>query len=447
MAGDEQSTPEPSEAVTKPKAKTFSCTNCGAPVTVRYPGLSLSAVCESCHSIIDTSNPNYEILVKHFARTKGHQPRIALGSRGKLFDKQWEVIGFMVRSDVKSGYSWEEYLLFNPYYGYRFLVYDHGHWNFVRMIKERPDVHSAFRGTGSYEMAEYNAQSYRLYNRGDAQVDYVLGEFYWRVIAGSRVQMTDYIHPPEMLSSEFDDKGRVWSLATYVEPGVVGSAFTVIAQEPRVGVAPNQISRATETWKKMSILWGLFTIVLICLELWHATTAMNQVVAQQLINYVPNTKTSDITIPVFNVPKAKGNVRIDFRADVDNSWVWAAGEMVNNTTGASFPFERTCEYYHGVDSDGAWSEGSSRNDVILASVPGGDYYINLDLESGQYKDTNQRVFSVSVMRDIPTYANFFWCLFFLSLFPSFSWVLARQDEVSRWSNSDFSPYQRSIGIT
>lgn len=185
-----ESNPEPFKATppekpVRPRIKTFSCPACGAPVTVHYAGFSMSAVCESCRSVIDTTDENYNILCRHFAKKALWNPIIPLGTRGKLDGKLWETIGFMVRSDITGRYTWDEYLLFNPYYGYRWLVQDHGHWNFVQTIKQKPFEINQARSTIYGASAEYNGKKYKLFNRGTAKVNFVLGEFYWRVIVDS----------------------------------------------------------------------------------------------------------------------------------------------------------------------------------------------------------------------------------------------------------------------
>ena len=50
------------------------------------------------------------------------------------------MIGFQQRSTQSGGetYSWREYLLFNPYKGFRYLTEFDGHWNFVARHRRRP---------------------------------------------------------------------------------------------------------------------------------------------------------------------------------------------------------------------------------------------------------------------------------------------------------------------
>src|SRR4051812_28505798 len=108
------------------QAKVFNCPNCGASVTLRALGRSLSVTCGSCGSIIDAANENYRILSKYQLNAK-IQPHIPLGTRGQVKGDLWEVIGFVSRT-TGGIYAWREYLLYNPYKGYRWLTEYEGHW-------------------------------------------------------------------------------------------------------------------------------------------------------------------------------------------------------------------------------------------------------------------------------------------------------------------------------
>ena len=56
-------------------------------------------------------------------RTSDH-PLIPLGTRGKIRGTDYEVIGFERRTIHVDGaaYSWHEYVLFNPFKGFRYLT-------------------------------------------------------------------------------------------------------------------------------------------------------------------------------------------------------------------------------------------------------------------------------------------------------------------------------------
>jgi hypothetical protein len=452
MAGsDEEAMNLPAEGKpqqSKPKVKTFACTGCGASVTLRNPE-SLSVVCDSCHSIIDAADENYRILQTYQGRLT-FSPIIELGSRGELFGKKWELIGYLVREEVENHYSWEEYLLFNPYQGYRWLTFCSGHWSFVTPIKEKPDKQSNF--------ARYKGKQYRIFDRGPVSNLFVLGEFYWRVVQDYRVTMEDYVCPPEMLSCEIDNNEINWSLGTYVEPEVIGKAFKFKPEEKcyKVGIAPNQVSGNTVLLEKSFKWWMLFLVILTATQVCQLCLASNHLSFFDLYSFIPNSKSaSSTTTKVFTLEKDRANVAINVDAPVDNSWFYLAGEMVNNETGFTYPFDRSVEYYHGYDSDGDWTEGGTSSRLLIQQVPAGKYYIDFEYESGGFPgpvfsgvpgdqmDAVPRQFKISVFRDTPTYANYFWCLFFVSILPLWFWFMSRSDEKTRWSNSDYSPYQSS----
>src|SRR6185312_12130963 len=113
-------------------AKAIHCPACGGSITLRALGQSVMAVCPSCGSQIDVSQPAIRLIQQY--RHQQQQLHIPLGARGSLRGETFEVIGAMRRGD--KGGNWEEYLLFNPYIGFRWLVYDTGHWSFGRSIRD-----------------------------------------------------------------------------------------------------------------------------------------------------------------------------------------------------------------------------------------------------------------------------------------------------------------------
>src|SRR5262249_54779237 len=155
-----------------------SCKNCGAPVTLRAAGYSLSVICPSCHSVIDAKDENFAILNQYQKQTHliYNGPVIPLGARGHFNEGMFDVIGFMQRAN-QSMDTWREYLLFNPQKGFRWLVESEGHWSYVTMEKNIPDV-------DKMGLATRRGKTYKQFASGTAKVIYVMGEFYWRVKVG-----------------------------------------------------------------------------------------------------------------------------------------------------------------------------------------------------------------------------------------------------------------------
>ena len=223
-----------------PRVQAFKCSGCGNPLTIRGLNQTEAVACDACGSIIDLTDENFRILSTFRSKIK-YQPLLPLGSRGKLGGDPWEVIGFMRRAITVEGvdYEWSEYLLFNPYKGFRWLSEYNGHWNFLKNTNQAPKRKEG----GKRPEVKYLDQTFLHFQTAEARVVYVLGEFYWKVQAGEKCEVTDYIAPPLILSREKTEQEIAWSIGEYQDPETIRVAFSPSASLPhRVGVAPNQPS-------------------------------------------------------------------------------------------------------------------------------------------------------------------------------------------------------------
>jgi len=421
---------QPSTAQPQPQSRlvqTFACPNCGAPVTIRASGHTVVVTCRGCQSLIDVATPNHQIVSRYVSRRK-FEPLIPLGSRGELFGNPYEVIGFMVRSDTESEFRWQEYLLFNPYHGFRWLAVANGHWNFLTMIKEQPS------GASDGDV-RYDGKNFALYFRGRAQVDYVFGEFYWRVRANDVVKVADHIAPPQILSVELDQGERVWSLGQYVEPDVVRGAFKVETPFPvKVGVAPNQPS----PYPRIGGPFFFFVALLLAIQVLTDAFAGKEPVYQSGFEYARTAPDKVKVTPPFELKGRASDVEVVSVAPVNNHWLELRMSLIETNTGKTVSFEQGVEFYSGSDSDGAWSEGKHRHRILLSSVPAGTYYLTITPQGST--DTS---YSVAVRRDVPAWSNFWIALTLLTLPAMLVGLLRYNFETRRWADSEFSPYQSS----
>src|SRR5215470_7769154 len=210
-----------------PKAKTFACLSCGSPIRLRGLLQTTSVVCPSCGTVIDVSDDENMRIISAFASRIKVEPAIPLGTRGTFPDGIFEAIGFMQRFIIVEGveYRWREYLLFNPYKGFRWLSEYNGHWSYIKTSFFRPrvlaDGNLALKGT-----------VFRHFQSAHAKVDYVAGEFYWRVQAGESCLVQDFVAPPQILSMEQTENEITWSLGEYMEPEAIAKAFKLTKPLP-----------------------------------------------------------------------------------------------------------------------------------------------------------------------------------------------------------------------
>lgn len=420
-------TSEASKTVT-----TFDCTKCGAPVKVRAVGMSLVCVCGSCQTVMDALDERHQIISKS-AKKNYRTQYIELGTRGKLKGSLWEVIGYMEKTD-NVAYQWSEYLLFNPAKGFRWLSEYGGHWNYIVPIKNIDSKISK---------GYYGGKSYALYHNGDAFVLNVVGEFYWRVEVNDFAEVWDFVKDDEILSSEKTTSEVTWTIGEYLAAETVKTAFKIDNLPTPEGVAPNQPNIASGHLSVVSKLWTFFMVLIIMIQLIAILTSQNKVVSTNLYSYVhpiipdPIGVNKEISTPAFSLNDESANVEITVIGNINNSWLYAAGSLVNVDTGEAVEFDQGIEYYSGYDSDGSWSEGSRAGSKILDSIPGGNYQLNFEVSGDKDAD-----YKIQVRRDVVKFSNFLWAIVLLSLVPLFLLSRRRSFEMNRWSQSDFSPYQQ-----
>jgi hypothetical protein len=219
----------------KATAQALSCPQCGGPLEVRAPDQAQRIACPYCGSLLDATK---DLAVLEVLHRPGVKPLLPLGARGRWAGEDWTLIGFLERSVTVEGvrYPWDEYLLYRPERGFRWLVEARGHWSFVEPVNAG-DV------LGGPTRKEYDGRSFRHFQGGIARVDHVLGEFYWAVARGDQTLTADYVCPPLMLSSEGSLSELVWSLGTYASGDEVWKAFGLAGQPPPPqGIAPHQPS-------------------------------------------------------------------------------------------------------------------------------------------------------------------------------------------------------------
>jgi hypothetical protein len=414
------------------QAKSISCPNCGGPVQLRGFAHTLSVVCPQCHSVLDASTPEVEILQQFQGKTQV-QPTIPLGSRGKLDGTQYEVIGFQTRR-VHSGedtHQWDEYLLFNPYQGFRYLTEYNGHWNFVHVETALPEKTTA-RGRPA---VRYGGKVFAAFDSMTASTVYVLGEFPWRVRVGESANCQDFVAPPAMLSSESTGGEITWSLAQYMTGSEIWQAFKLPGSPPPAyGIFANQPSPyggdVGSSWRT----WLWLNVGLAALMFLFMIVAPGRVAFSDHYAYSQNARAeSAFVTPPFALGGRESNVELNIQTDLDNNWAYFNLALINDKTGQTFDFAREVSYYH--DSDG--SEGSRNNSVIIPSVPSGQYYLRVEPEMA-FGSPYMR-YDLELRRNVPNY-GFFGIAALLLLIPPV-WTTFRKGsfEAARWRESDYAP--------
>jgi hypothetical protein len=423
-------------AIAPPQVQSLTCPNCGASLTVRSMGRAVTIVCGHCHSILDAKDPQLRILQRFEAATGDEVPLIPLGSRGKWRGADYEAIGFQVRSMEADGltYSWREYLLFSPYRGFRYLTEYNGHWNDCSVTTALPEVQP--------HSARYLGKTYKHFQTCSATTTFVLGEFPWQVKVDDAVEVTDYVAPPYVLSSETAGSETTWTLGEYVHGVDIWKAFALPGLAPRpIGVYENQPSElkasAGQSWFAFA---GLATAIFVIFTL-NQLFSQRQQVFQEAYRFSPSGTEASFVTPEFELKGRTSTVEVQTDADVSNQWIYLNYALIDEDTGQAYDFGREVTYYSGVDSDGQWQEGSQHDRAVLPSVPPGKYYLRIEPESDP--TLGMIGYTVTVTRDVPVMGIYLLALAAL-LLPALliSWRTYNFEQM-RWAESDHP--MKSVG--
>lgn len=446
----------PEREARRVQAHQLSCPNCGGPLALLAPDLTERVTCPNCGSLLDVNQGQLKFLKA--LRPGRVVPIIPLGKTGEFEGGRLTVIGFMQRS-VKFDrvYYWEEYLLYNPQIGFRWLVRSDDHWSFVQSI---PPGEVAMQG----KRAVFRGKPFRLFQDTPARVEFVAGEFYWKVTEGETVRAADFVRAPEMLSMEVSvatpanepqaqagatnrqrrktsvvaPTGEVnWSLGTYVKRSDVEKAFGISGLPRPSNVAPNQPFLHKNIYKYWMLLLAVtFAFGLVVM----ATGARREVFRANYNDLKPRTGPEDSEVRFSEPFELKGgqNIKITAEANVDNSWLAVDGDIIDQATGLGQAFSVPVEYYYGSEGGESWTEGSRSSDVHISALPAGTYTLAFEVHWEKWQQP--AAVTIRVEQGVPRLAYLILALLAVSIIPILVGIYHFNFEKRRWADSDHSPY-------
>ncbi len=429
VSGEEFTTPKPQP---KGKPKLFDCPACGGSIRLNAAGHSVRAACAHCGSLVDTSNENLRLVDR--AHEKLRPSLLQLGTFGTLFGKRWQVIGWMEKRDRASGVTWEEYLLFSPYHGFRFLVQADGHWSLLQVIKEKLSVPLG----NAY--VEYDGRHYAVFQEGTTEVTYVAGEFYWEVQRGDATNDRDFVAPPFLVSIERSHGEINVAHGEYIDPNTVASTFGLGARLPtRIGVAPNQPSPYAAAWRAIKNPAASFIFIATLIQVGAVAISDNETLVKQRVVTYNTDPEKTLVVPGLHFSDQFADVVVETDGRLDNQWMEVDFQLVNDRTDQSYTFRNAMDFYSGVSAGEYWSEGSRNTDTVLSMVPGGDYTLVAELDGGPPAPSGDWVWYLQVRRDVALWMNFWTVLALGLVVPLYLGIRHHGFEQKRWSQSDYAP--------
>ncbi|MCB9763218.1 MAG: DUF4178 domain-containing protein [Alphaproteobacteria bacterium] len=405
--------------------RTLRCPNCGGTLSLRAPGASQAIACEYCGSELSLAEHGEvtEAILRAQAVDRLWKPLLELGSKGRLRGIDWEIIGAMRRAVRVDGvdYGWTEYLLYNPYRGFRWLVEANGHFNLVRLLADVPPG-----GGGNYtpDRLNYQGDTFKHFQSGQARVRRVLGEFTWQVHAGDAAGTADWVAPPRMLSRERTHNETTWSLGEYLPVAEVRAAFGP-TPEPH-GIAPNQPNPFADpaVTRRSHLFTG--ALVAIALAVWALAfvIADNDTLLAQRYTARAVDSTEVFVSEPFEVPDtARRNLKVSVESDLTRSLGQVHVALLNLDDSTAY-----------LVSGSAGS--ANRNSAWLRRVNPGRYVARVEVAKNSTTALPPIDVQLRIVRN-PLWSGPYWPL----LLYAFAGLLVvrvgrAQFEARRWSESD-----------
>ncbi|RYY63842.1 MAG: DUF4178 domain-containing protein [Chitinophagaceae bacterium] len=415
------------------EAFSMPCPSCNKTVTLQGLPYAQSGACAHCG--------------KHFRRndrgtiTKGDSngdyslPDLPLGSKGRVFGADYEIVGFAVKEEQNAYHArWREYVLWNEWEGYAFLSEFDGHWIFLRERGEGPVIRQPAPDT-----LVFDKEPYQKYNRYHYKVVFATGSFPYDIDDVESTEVYEYISPPEMWSCEIDKRACfAWYHGQHIAGRDLSEAFAhngylppkqgVGAVEPRAFIAPG----------KIALVAGAGIVFLLLLHLLLTWPSRNHVLLDENLTF-DNRDTVSLSRNDIYLDRDQSNVEVEVWSPVTNSWVEVSTSLIDKRSGQEYGLEQGVEYYEGYDGGESWSEGSRHESGYLTAVPAGNYLLQLQVQREPMLARTDSA-RVRLTYDVPMMRNFWLSLLTLLGWPLVTYLRVRSSERSRWYNSPFTPF-------
>jgi len=192
----------------------FDCPSCGGSLEY-HAGFGETVACPYCRAVVGLEGDRRTVVLKQDELAQ-RQPFLPLGSKGAIRGGNYEVIGFMSRSDGE-GSEWEEYILFSKSSGFMWLTHSDDDWYLGEVLNGLPDD----RG----EQVYHAGKLYRQQSEYTARTTFVLGEFNWRVKIGDEVRVTEWAAGGSALTRETYKDEVTWTTSAKIPEAIIAKFF------------------------------------------------------------------------------------------------------------------------------------------------------------------------------------------------------------------------------
>lgn len=420
-------------------AKEVACAHCKKSTRLLVPQYSRFFTCSGCKGWNEIE-PNGTITYKDssFDEITGIVP---VGTKGIINDTEYIITCITQKLEVGSPkIYWREYTLFSLTAGFAFLSEFNGHWIFLQEAKFNE------RWLDYKKEIEVDGEPFLLYNEYSYKITDAVGES-CVPFSTPGILAKEFISPPEIYAAEKNkNKELAWFKGRHITSEEVELAFAEASPQMPLqsgvgAVQPMPFYMNMGLLQRMTLLCiGLFLIMQVILSKMSGEKVLFEANYTGLVDTIAS---KGLITPSFELDKWKSNLEFRISSPVSNSWFEASMTLVNDANGKEYSFEKGVEYYYGITEGESWSEGSSSSEILLSSLPGGKYHMNIFPSFDNITPQDKREFSISVVNDVPMWSNVFVMIGLLLIYPVIQWFRNRSFEKRRWYGSENNPYANS----
>lgn len=175
----------------------LTCPQCGSP-TPYAPGLTAQLVCPACASEISVATPTAVVLKAADRKLDTSAFAYPLGSQAKIAGFTYTLIGAL-RKQSNQEERWNEYLLYAPRPGFRWLIETEDNWYLAQVMDTWPN--GPVGGETLYWRGETFTQTWKY----TAKITLAVGAFNWQAKVDDACRVTEYEKGSVALALEQDE--------------------------------------------------------------------------------------------------------------------------------------------------------------------------------------------------------------------------------------------------
>jgi hypothetical protein len=345
--------------------KAINCASCGAGLDVLGGGRVVVQICGYCGTELDALD-DYKAL-RRFSDMKRPESPFKIGMQGKIDEVDYTIIGTLGVMERWHGMTWRwvDHQLFSPTHGYAWLTFETDHVIFTRRFRRplTPAWLSARRVAASEKPPTIydGRERYQYYETSTSEITFAEGEFTWVPTIGDKATTVTAMSENHMLG--FIDTGREREIerSRYLPQEETFTSFGAKPEYLPNRVHPLQPFEPSKNHDFLRKTAAVFTALAVVGALMvKANEDRRTVLSPQIFDV--SSLPQEVSFEITDTEKLS---TLTLSTDVNNSWAWMEVSLYGPDGAPLFGAGREVGFYHGVDQDVAWTEGSRSTEILF----------------------------------------------------------------------------------